>query len=306
MLIVSWNVNSINARLEDVNHLLDKYDPDILLLQEIKCEEHKFPKFEKYFVYINGQKAYNGVAILSKYELRDIRHNFHIDNSFKITDNTENLSSIHDNLFKITNSTENLSSIHDDQSNEDEAFLRDETLIMDEAPLRDEARYIEAKLILPSGQEYYFASVYVPNGKSVGSSSYVYKINFLNKLYVHLKNLETKNFILGGDFNVAPFDLDVFSSEAMQGGLSCTLKERQSFRKALNVFDDSFRVLNPLTQHFTWWDYRNGSFSKNTGLRIDFILTSTSVTNCLKFSSMYKDFRSTVRPSDHIPCAVEF
>jgi exodeoxyribonuclease-3 len=75
--IFSWNVNSVNARLENIIDLIRKYQPDILLLQETKCEEYKFPKdvFEdlNYNIAISGQKSYNGVAILSKYRIDDIQ-----------------------------------------------------------------------------------------------------------------------------------------------------------------------------------------------------------------------------------------
>ncbi len=73
MKIVSWNVNSINARLEHLIKFIKKDQSDIYLLQELKCTNENFPKQEidklNYFSYINGQKAWNGVAILSKKKL---------------------------------------------------------------------------------------------------------------------------------------------------------------------------------------------------------------------------------------------
>lgn len=74
--IFSWNVNSVNARLENIVQLITIYNPDVLLLQEIKCEAYKFPfsVFEElgYNCAVSGQKSYNGVAILSRYRLEDI------------------------------------------------------------------------------------------------------------------------------------------------------------------------------------------------------------------------------------------
>ena len=74
--IFSWNVNSVNARLENIIQLIKEYSPAILLFQETKCQDHNFPRetFEElgYNVATNGQKSYNGVAILSRYRLYDI------------------------------------------------------------------------------------------------------------------------------------------------------------------------------------------------------------------------------------------
>lgn len=70
MIISSWNINSVRIRTENINQYLKKKDPDILMFQEIKCEDDKFPyKFfeeKKYNCYVYGQKSYNGVAIISK------------------------------------------------------------------------------------------------------------------------------------------------------------------------------------------------------------------------------------------------
>ena len=77
MIISSWNVNSVRARKENITNYLKKYSPDILLMQEIKTEEINFPFDEfkklKYYSYVFGQKSYNGVAIISKTKLKNIK-----------------------------------------------------------------------------------------------------------------------------------------------------------------------------------------------------------------------------------------
>lgn len=83
MKIATWNVNSINIRLEQVLKWLDKTSVDVLCLQETKCVDEKFP-FEEignagYKTAFVGEKSYNGVAILSKHEIRDVQKNFHDD-----------------------------------------------------------------------------------------------------------------------------------------------------------------------------------------------------------------------------------
>ena len=77
MRIATWNVNSVNARLPTVLAWLEQAAPDVACFQEIKCVDEKFPReaFESlgYNVETHGQKSYNGVALLSKYPLSDIR-----------------------------------------------------------------------------------------------------------------------------------------------------------------------------------------------------------------------------------------
>lgn len=78
MKIVTWNVNSIRARLETVVAWLGEVQPDIVLLQEIKCEEGAFPRGPiedlGYNIVIAGQKTYNGVAILAKAPIEDVMY----------------------------------------------------------------------------------------------------------------------------------------------------------------------------------------------------------------------------------------
>tara|TARA_Y100000590_G_scaffold453678_1_gene599150 strand:- start:668 stop:1444 length:777 start_codon:yes stop_codon:yes gene_type:complete len=79
MKIVTWNVNSIRARIDNIKKYLNLSSPDIVLLQEIKTEEHSYPYEEiknlGYNSYVNGQKSYNGVAILAKKKLTEITNN---------------------------------------------------------------------------------------------------------------------------------------------------------------------------------------------------------------------------------------
>ena len=80
MKIISWNVNSVRARIENIKNYIKDSSPDILLLQEIKTQNENFPndEFNKlgYISYVFGQKSYNGVAIISKQELENINNNF--------------------------------------------------------------------------------------------------------------------------------------------------------------------------------------------------------------------------------------
>ena len=80
MKIVSWNVNSVRARIANILEYIKQADPDILLLQEIKTQDETFPyvefKNKGYHSYVYGQKSYNGVAIISKIDINNINKNF--------------------------------------------------------------------------------------------------------------------------------------------------------------------------------------------------------------------------------------
>jgi exodeoxyribonuclease-3 len=80
MKIISWNVNSVRARIENIKNYIKDASPDVLLLQEIKTQNENFPndvfKNLGYISYVFGQKSYNGVAIISKHELDNINNNF--------------------------------------------------------------------------------------------------------------------------------------------------------------------------------------------------------------------------------------
>ena len=77
MLISSWNVNSVRARIENIKEYLKKFSPDLVMMQEIKTEDINFPYDEfknlKYESYVFGQKSYNGVAIITKNKLQNIK-----------------------------------------------------------------------------------------------------------------------------------------------------------------------------------------------------------------------------------------
>ena len=77
MIISSWNVNSVRARIENIKSYLLKYKPDVLMMQEIKTEDVNFPYDDfstmDYESHVFGQKSYNGVAIISKAKLKNIR-----------------------------------------------------------------------------------------------------------------------------------------------------------------------------------------------------------------------------------------
>jgi exodeoxyribonuclease-3 len=171
-----------------------------------------------------------------------------------------------------------------------------------------EARYIEATTIV-SSQRCKVISVYVPNGSSIGSESFVYKklfLDVLKKRLDHLKKTE-KNIIIAGDFNVAPDPIDVYSVHSMSEELCFHQTERIRLKRIINSgFIDSFRSFNRDKKTFTWWDYRGRSWQQNQGLRIDHILISPSIADITQKANILTETRSWKKPSDHSPISISW
>lgn len=152
-------------------------------------------------------------------------------------------------------------------------------------------------------------NLYVPNGESVVSEKYQYKLNWLKHLDLFLKQELKKHpkMIVLGDFNIAPDRIDVHDPKLCEGQVLFSEPERKAFKEMLKVgFKDSFRELNPSEGNFTWWDYRMNAFKRNRGLRIDHILASTALSShCVK-CDIDKAPRTWERPSDHAPVVAEF
>ena len=166
--IATWNVNSIKARLPHLLAWLRDAAPDVLLLQETKVPDEGFPALEigdlGYNIAAVGQKAYNGVAVLTKTPMDVLARTL---------------------------------------------------------PGRREdgqARYLE---VFTAGLR--LASLYAPNGNPTGSDKFAFKLDWLGRLYDHTRELlESEDaFVLGGDFNVAPEDADVYDPVGWKDDALC-------------------------------------------------------------------------------------
>ena len=150
--------------------------------------------------------------------------------------------------------------------------------------------------------------VYIPNGQSVDSDKYRYKLEWLNALNGWLKE-ELARFpklALLGDYNIAPEDRDVHDPAAWAGSVLVSEPEREAFRslQALGL-KDSFRLFEQPEKSFSWWDYRMMAFRRNMGLRIDHILLSEPLALQCKGCAIDKAPRKLERPSDHTPVVAE-
>lgn len=151
-------------------------------------------------------------------------------------------------------------------------------------------------------------NVYIPNGQSVDSDKYQYKLAWLKALTAWLE-AELKNhaqLALLGDYNIAPEDRDVHDPQAWAGQVLCSEPERAAFQ-ALTMLglQDSFRLFEQPEKTFSWWDYRMNAFRRNMGLRIDHILISAALAADCKAARIDKESRKAERPSDHAPVVLE-
>jgi exodeoxyribonuclease III len=251
--IATWNVNSITARLPLVERWLDSARPDVLCLQETKCTDERFPEeaFRElgYNCQSFGQPTYNGVAIISSAECRDVQRGF---------------------------------------------------------PDSPDAH---ARLLAATVNGVSIVNVYVPNGQAVGTEKYHFKLGWMRRLRQFFDSHydRRKPVLLCGDFNVAPEDRDVHNPKLWQGRILFSEPERARLGEIKEWgFVDSFRLHNHDEKQFSWWDYRQGSFRRNLGLRIDHIWVSEPLAQVCRSASIDKQPRAWERPSDHTPVIAEF
>lgn len=151
-------------------------------------------------------------------------------------------------------------------------------------------------------------SVYVPNGQAVGSEKYAYKLRWLSELRGHLlaELARFPRLAVVGDFNVAPTDADVHDPAAWDGQVLCSEPERAAFRALLDLgLQDAFTLFPRPAQPYTWWDYRQGAFRRNLGLRIDHVLLSAALAGECSSFQIDTAPRRFERPSDHAPVTAE-
>lgn len=253
MKIATWNVNSLKVRLNQVLQWLVDNKPDVMVLQETKVTDERFPveAMQKigYQAVYSGQKTYNGVAILSKLQATEVVSAFPTNGDYQ------------------------------------RRFL---------------AATIEGVRVL---------NVYVPNGGSVDSDKYVYKLHWLTHLTRYVKQQLTQytKFIILGDFNIAPTDIDVHNPELWKDSVLCSDQERAALKKLLCLgLVDMYRYLNSNDIEYSWWDYRQAAFRRNMGLRIDLILANQAFADNFTQVVIDKLARKWERPSDHAPVLAEF
>ncbi len=166
-------------------------------------------------------------------------------------------------------------------------------------PDDEQARYIEA---FTNGVR--VASIYLPNGNPVDSEKYDYKLAWMERLYRHTQSLlETGDiFVLGGDYNIAPTDDDVFDPEGWKNDALCRPASRAAWRKIVHLgLTNAFKALCSEKGRYSWWDYRGGAWNRDQGVLIDHLLLSPQASDRLENAGIDRTPRGWEKPSDHTP-----
>jgi exodeoxyribonuclease-3 len=151
-------------------------------------------------------------------------------------------------------------------------------------------------------------SVYVPNGASVGSDKWEYKLAWLARLRGYLERTAdpAQPLVVCGDLNVAPADLDVARPDAWRESVLCHEDGRAALRRVLDWgLVDAFRERHPDLAAYTWWDYQRLAFPRGDGLRIDHVLVTRPLVARLRDAGIDRDERKGKLPSDHVPVWID-
>lgn len=248
MKIVTWNVNSLGARWPRVANWIREHEPDVLMVQETKQDDQRFPYAELaelgYESAHLGHGQWNGVAIISRVGLSDVAYGLDGD---------------------------------------------------------DEARHIAATC---AGVRVHCC--YVPNGRALDDPHYAYKLRWLASLRDTLASRPlTERTVVVGDFNIAPSPKDVYDETALAGATHVSAPERDALRAVLDLgFIDVGETRGSDDARFTWWDYRQNSFARNNGMRIDLVLVDQATSAVVTDYEVDLVERRGEKPSDHAPVVV--
>jgi exodeoxyribonuclease III len=258
MKIVSWNINSVRFRIENVMRFLREVQPDILCLQETKVEDGLFPrdafKAAGYgHIYMAGQKMHHGVAIISRHELGDVDK-------------------------------------QDWQAN-------------------GEARHIG--VTLPNGWR--LDNVYIPAGGDIpdaqANPKFGQKLDFLGRM-TDWSAAIAQPTLLVGDFNIAPYESDVWGHKQLLDVVSHTPIEVETLarlRDAHGWVDLGRHFIAEPERLYTWWSYRAKDWrASDRGRRLDHMWGSAAVAEKAVSHSVFEAYRDGEKPSDHIPIMTEF
>ncbi|MCW5888913.1 MAG: exodeoxyribonuclease III [bacterium] len=167
----------------------------------------------------------------------------------------------------------------------------------------------QARLIAATTGGVRVVSAYVPNGETIGSDKYAFKLAWMTRLGAWLRRIvpETPRLALCGDFNVAPAELDVHDPARWIDTVLFTPEVREALetlRQDAGLVD-VVRRLNPGQPCLSWWDYRMLAFPKGRGLRIDHIFLTPALDALASAAGVDRNARKGAQPSDHAPVWVE-
>ena len=279
MRIATWNVNSLKARMEAVENWLGRAAPDILLMQETKLSDGDAPTMAfgmlGYTLVHHGEGRWNGVAIALREGLE---------------------------------ASEVVTNFGDGPVRDSSAGAATDVGEEDFNPF-DEARMLSAVVQgegLPATR---VASIYAPNGRVLGSPFYVGKLRWFERLRRWLDETRdpAERLVIGGDFNVTPAPIDVWSEVRAHGGTHVSEPERAAVASLREWgLIDGYRAVQDAPGRFSWWDYRAGMFHRNEGMRIDLLLVTQPVADGIIWAEIDREARKGPPiPSDHAPVALD-
>jgi exodeoxyribonuclease III len=284
MRVATWNVNSLKARQEAVETWLERAAPDVLLIQETKLTDHDAPvmafAMAGYQLVHHGEGRWNGVAIAAR-------------NGLAISDIVTNFGD-----GPVRDSGPGGAGAGGAGGGED-----------------DFDPFDEARMVAATVDGLRVVSVYAPNGRVVDSPFYIGKLAWFDRLARWVRESDALDrgaphgaaFVIGGDFNVAPADIDVWDPAAAHGGTHVSEPERAAVAALVDLgLTDAYRARHTEARRYTWWDYRAGMFHKNLGMRIDLLLVSDPVAARLVDAEIDRDARKGPPvPSDHAPLLID-
>ncbi|XWN31714.1 MAG: exodeoxyribonuclease III [Devosia sp.] len=256
LVIATWNINSIRARIDTFAKMVRKARPDVILLQETRCGDDVFPmttmrrRGYKYAA-LNGRGGHHGVCILSKIPLEDVR--------------------------------------------------------VDVIGGIDEPRHVSA--VVDFGGPVRVHSLYVPSGGDEPDPEinikFRSKLAFIEGLCGWGPGAAAEPALLTGDFNVAPYENDVWSHRQLLDVVSHTPVETEGLERARKAADwvDVVRRDRPEPERiYTWWSYRNKTWpGSNKGRRLDHVWASPSVADRVASVGVMTETRGWEKTSDHVP-----
>lgn len=268
--IATWNVNSIRSRVVNLLDWIKLSNPDIIFLQELKCTNEQFPYFEfellGYNIEVLGQKAYNGVAIMSKYTMKD----------------------------KIT-----MLPVYSIEKNDNgEARYLEATIVVNNVSIRIASVYV------PNGKEGKLEENQKLDETEKFYYKLRFYERLRERFREAIKNDE--KIIMGGDFNTCPELTDMYSIKkdgdiCCHKAERSKLREILN----LGVCDTT-RKFKADADIFSWWRYRPFGWEKNEGLRLDLILVSPNLIDIVVSGDIEsKETRGLDKPSDHAPVVCE-
>jgi exodeoxyribonuclease III len=268
--VATWNVNSVGARLPRLNEWLELAQPDVLCLQETKIAGDAFP----------GERAEElGYEVAANGDGR--WNGVAILSRIGLTD---------------------LSYGFPGQPPYAPPVDEDDPALIGKPPA------VEARALGATCGPLRIWSLYVPNGRSLDSPHYGYKLEWLAALRTAIEpEVEPGTpFAITGDFNIAPTDKDVWDPAAFVGSTHVTDAERKALAELRGLgLDDVIPRPMKYDTPYTYWDYRAGMFHKNMGMRIDLFLANPPVATAVRDAYIDRDARKGKGPSDHAPVVID-